>query len=275
MAQIKLLKVDIDGVPTEMTQTADDITLNSFTIQGANGPVLSTAGLNLNTNPVSGSGSITFTDPTTNTINQTSGALKINNIMRVDGVNSMTSGSQINFPVVTNTATQLGLFRIPQVAGIPSVAPTNAAAGALVYDTADLDLYVWNGTSWHNQDVVNAASAVQDTYTAGAAINARDVVYLSAADNVSGALNTSATTATAVGLAIAAAASAATVTVMKVGRMTGFTALTPAARYYISSTAGTISASVPSASGSSIVQVGYAKNATTLDIQIQQLGRRS
>jgi hypothetical protein len=58
--------------------------------------------------------------------------------------------------------------------------------------------------------------------------------------------------------------------------MGGFSGLTAGARYYLSAgTAGTITATIPSGTGNTIVQCGYAKSATDLQIQLLQLGRRA
>ena len=275
MAQVKLLKIDADGIPTEFDTAADDITLNSFTIQGTNGSVLSTTGLNLNTNPISASGNISFSDPTTNTINQTAGSLVINNIVAKDRSNLFSATGELLFPTVTNTAGQLDNFRLPTVAGAPTATPTNAGAGYVVFDSTNGDTYVWTGTLWDNLNTVATAQSIDDGFIAAATIAARDVVYISAADNVSPAVNTSAVTSAALGFATAGAAAAASVNVRKFGRLPGFTGLTPGVRYFLSGTAGAISATTPTASGATICMVGYAKNATTLEIAIQNLGRRA
>jgi hypothetical protein len=58
--------------------------------------------------------------------------------------------------------------------------------------------------------------------------------------------------------------------------MGGFSGLTPGSRYYLDEVvAGSYSVTVPSNPGKTIVQIGYAKSATDMQIQILQLGRRA
>ncbi|MEO5348883.1 MAG: hypothetical protein H7836_04480 [Magnetococcus sp. YQC-3] len=274
MGQVKLLKIAADGVPLEFDSVADDITLNSFTVQGG-GPVLSPTGLDLNNQDVSDINDAVFNDPTTGTINQTAGNLIIDNIMGKERENLMTVAGSVSFPVISDLAGQVDAFRLPALAGSPTASPTNGGEGHLVWDSTNNKMFVWNGVSWDDLSTVTSAENVDDSYIAQVAVAIRDVVYISSADNVSPADNTTSLKAQAVGLAVAGAAPTATVTVRKTGRLAGFTGLTATARYYLDSTAGQIVSTIPSGSGNTIVQVGYAKNTTTLDIQILQLGRRA
>lgn len=274
MAQIKLLKIDSDGVPVEMNTSADDITLNSFTIQGG-GPVLSPTGLNLNTQPITGLTNVTFVAPSSDTINQTAGNLIIDNIMAKERSNVMTTAADILFPVISDVAGQVDAFRVPAMAGVPSATPTVSGAGYLVYDSAEPALYAWTGSAWQDVSLATSAKYIDDSYTAANALTATNAVYISAADNVDKASASAAGTAQLIGFATAGAAASASVTIRKFGKLGGFSSLTPGARYYLSATAGNITSSVPVGIGNTIVQAGYATDATTLDIQIQQLGRRA
>lgn len=274
MAQIRVLKIATDGIPLEHSLT-DDVTFATFTVNGG-GPVLSATGLDMNNQDVVDVSDLAFNDPTTGTINQTAGALVVDNIMAKERSNTLTTAADILFPVISDTAGQVDALRLPALAGAPTATPTAAGEGFVVWDSSANALYVWDGAAWNNQNTVASAENLDDTYVADEAIAARDVVYISAADNVTPALAAGAVTAQAVGLATAAAADTATVTVRKAGRMSGFTGLTAGARYYLDGTTpGAITASVPSGSGHTIIQVGYAKNATVLDIQLQSLGRRA
>lgn len=274
MAQIKLLKIDTDGVPVEFTSATDDITLNSFTIQGG-GPVLSGSGLDLNNQDVTDISDLVFVDPSVGTINQTAGALVINNIMAKERSNSLTTGADILFPVITDVAGQVDALRLPALAGIPTATPTTGGEGFVVWDSSNNNLYVWDGAAWDNLNQVAAASNVDDIFTAEVNIAARDVVYISSANNVSPASASAAVSSQALGFATAAASAAASVNVRKLGSLSGFSALTPGSRYFLNTTAGAITATVPAGSGNSIIAVGYARSATVLDIAIQSLGRRS
>lgn len=127
-------------------------------------------------------------------------------------------------------------------------------------------------TSWAAPE----ATIVANSYTADESLLIRDALYISAADNVSKAIADGTAASFLLGFAQAAAADTASVNVVSEGVMGGFTGLTAGARYYLSdSAAGEITATIPSASGKTIVQAGYAKSTTALQIKIQQLGRRA
>lgn len=275
MAQVKLLKIGSDGVPLEFSSASDDITLNSFTVQGG-GPVLSGTGLDMNNQDISDIKNIDFNDPTTNTIEQTAGALIIDNIMAKERENLMTTAGGIAFPVITNVVGQVDAFRLPALAGIPSASPSNGGEGHLVWDSTNNQLYAWNGTVWDNLSVADSANQVLNPYTADEALAARDVLYISAADNVSKAIADNTSASYAIGFAKAAAADTNPVEVVSEGVLTGFSGLTVGSRYFLDdTTAGAITTSAPSGSGKTVVQVGYAKSATALHIHIEQMGRRA
>lgn len=274
MAQVKLLKIDTDGIPVEFS-SSDEITLTSFTVNGG-GPVLSSTGLDLNNQDVSDVKNLVFNSPTTDTINQTAGNLIVDNIMAKERSNTLTTAADILFPVVTNSSGQLDAFRLPAVAGVPSASPTASGEGFLVWDSTNDDLYVWTGSAWDNQSIVESAQYLDDVYTADEALTAVNAVYISAADNVSKAIASAPGTAQVLGFAISTVSDTNPVSVRKFGALAGFSTLTSGSRYYLDgASAGAITATVPSTSGHTIVQVGYAKNTTTLDINIQNLGRRA
>lgn len=274
MAQVKLLKIATDGVPVEFG-TADDITLNSFTA-GAAGPSLSPTSLAMASQPISGAGNLSFQSASTNGITQTAGLLAADNIVGKERSNVMTTAGELLFPVITDTPSTVDNFRVPQIAGVPTATPTNAGAGYMVFDSTDNRLYVWSGSAWVDQTTITGSLSVANSYTAAATIAARDVVYISAADSVTSAIATAATTSQAVGFAVAGAAATAAVSVQENGLMSGFSALTAGARYYLSAaTAGAITPTIPAGSGNTIVQVGYAKSATQMAIRIENMGRRA
>lgn len=275
MAQVKLLKIAADGVPLEFDSASDDITLASFTVQGG-GPVLGATGLDLNNQDVSDVNDLVFNDPTTGTINQTAGALIVDNIMAKERENLMTTAGGISFPVITDVAGQVDSFRLPALAGTPTATPTTGGEGHLVWDSTNNKLYAWDGVAWDDLSTVSEANSVVNMYTANVAIAARDVVYISAADSVSPALADNTSASYAMGLATAAALITAPVQVKSEGIMTGFAGLTAGSRYYLDATTpGAITASIPVGTGNTVVQVGYAKSATALHIHIEQMGRRA
>lgn len=131
--------------------------------------------------------------------------------------------------------------------------------------------------SWANQADDLEALRVVNQYTADENLLARDALYISAADNVSKAdVSGGGAPSRVIGFAQAAASDTNPVNVVSEGVLEGFTGLTAGARMYADpSTPGAITSTIPSGSGNTIVQVGYAKSATALHIHIEQLGRRS
>lgn len=275
MAQIKLLKIASDGVPLEFNSASDEITLASFTVQGG-GPVLSGTGLDMNNQDVSDIKNLDFNDPSVSTIEQTAGALIVDNIMAKERENLMTTAGGISFPVIADVAGQVDAFRLPALVGAPTATPSTGGEGHLVWDSTNNKLYAWDGAAWDDLSTVDAANKVVNSYTADEALAARDVLYISAADNVSKALANNTSQSYAMGLAVAAAIDTAPVEVQSEGVMTGFTGLTAGSRYYLdATTAGAITSTIPTGTGNTVVQVGYAKSTTALHIHIEQMGRRA
>jgi hypothetical protein len=274
MSQILLLKIGTDGIPTEMSSSTDDITLASYTVTGG-GPALSATGLDLNNQDVSDIKDINVNAPSTSTINQTAGNLIVDNIMGKDRANAMAVGSDILFPVITDVAGEVDAFRLPELAGVPSATPT-AGGPCVVYDSTDKKLFIWNGTAWDDQSSVSSAESIDNAFIADGAIAIRDIVYISAADKVKKAKGDAVATSEAIGFATNAAADLGAVSVRNQGVVTGFSSLTPGAKYYVSAaTAGLITSTIPNGAGHIIMQVGYAKNTTDIFCQIQVLGRRA
>lgn len=275
MAQVKLLKIASDGVPLEFASSTDDITLNSFTVQGG-GPVLGTTGLDLNGQAATDAASFQVTDPTVGYLNQTAGNLIFNNIMAKERSNTLTTAADILFPTITDTAGQVDALRLPALAGAPSATPTASGEGFVVWDSTNNKMYVWDGAAWADQTTISSTGAIDNNYVAEVAVAIRDVVYISSADNVSPAIADNTSASYGIGFATAAASATDPVTVRSAGVLTGFSGLTAGGRYYLSdSSAGAITATVPSGSGKTIVQMGYAKSASEVAIQILQLGRRA
>lgn len=266
MALVDVLKRGATGHPTHLVPAADDIAALSFQVDGG-GPVLSGTGLDLATQNISNAGDIDFDDPTTNTIEQTAGVLIIDDIMAKERSNIMASGSDILFGSVGDVAGELDAFQIPQASALPTATPAaNSNQGFLV--SYNGKLYFWTGSAWDDYSIADATGSVRTTYTAAVGIAAREVVYISAANNVSLADNDGLGSSYVVGLAVAAATATNPVEVQSHGLMSGFSGLTPGAIYYLSDTAGGITATVPTGNRT-IVRIGYAKSATELFIDTE------
>jgi hypothetical protein len=272
MAQVKLLKIAADGVPLEFG-ASDDITLNSFT--AGSGPVMSPTGIDMNGQDVTDISDLAFTDPSVGTINQTAGALIVNNIMGKDRSNSMALASDILFGAVGDVAAQLDSFKIPNATALPTATPAaSSTQGYLVAYNGSL--WMWDGTAWNDLGVADSTNQVTNSYTAEEAVGAAKALYISSADSVSLAKGDAAGTSQVVGFSKAAALITAPVDVVSEGVLDGFSGLSAGLRYYLSAaTAGAITSTIPTGTGNTICQVGYAKNTTKLHIHIEQMGRRA
>lgn len=277
MAQIKLLKFSASNDETyaEMDSTNDDITLNSFSVQGS-GPVLSGTGLDLAAQNISNSGNIDFDDPSANTIEQTAGAVIIDDLLAKDRGNSMASGSDILFGSVGDIASELDAFQVPQASSEPTQTPSaNTNAGYLV--TFNGSLWIWDGSAWNDLGTADNAQGLVNSFTANGALLDRDLVYISAADSVSKA-DTAAggDAAKAIGFARSAAADTASVEIQTDGVLDGFSGLTVGDSYYADpSNPGLITNVKPSGAGQSLVLAGIAVSTTSLFIKVEYLGRRA
>lgn len=274
MAQVKLLKLHAtSALPQEFDSASDDITLASYTVTGG-GPVLSGTGLDMNNQDVSDISDLSFNDPAVSTIVGTTAndTIIIDDLMGEAKENSMAVGAAVLFPVVSDAAGELDAMRVPALAGVPTATPADGGTGYLVYDSTNKNLYVWDGALWDN---LENSEAVENPYTAGENLVAGDVLYISAADTASKADASDDAKIGVIGFASAAASAAADVLVKTDGIVPGLVGLTAGARYYLSTTAGGISATAPTGAGNNVVQVGFAKSATQLQIRIQYLGKRA
>lgn len=156
---------------------------------------------------------------------------------------------------------------------LPNAVSAAPAEGDTYWDGTTDTLYVYNGSAW--VDVANSSSAVdvQNTYTTGAAgVTAGDAVYISANDTVLPANGSAIGTAKVIGFAKTTQTSGQDVEIQKIGTISNLTGLTAGDIVYLdTSTAGGRVTTVPSASGSVIYKLGFAKSATELDIQLQYI----
>lgn len=127
--------------------------------------------------------------------------------------------------------------------------------------------------STSNADSLHSHTGAAIEMTAGenlAQAGAKDVVYISANDTVAKASASALATAKAIGFAVTAVSSAAQAFIATngskiIGVLSGATA---GAQYYLSTTAGALSTSIPTQSGEVIMPIGFALNATDLFVQI-------
>lgn len=273
MAQVKLLKINSVGLPQEFDQAADEITLASFSVQGG-GPVLGATGLDMNGQDVSDLSDLVFTDPSVGTINQTAGAVIVDNLMAKDRANAIASTGDIQFGVIADAAGEVDSLVLPKLAGVPSAVPTGGE-GSFLYDTVNDKLWLYTSAGWDDLSTVFSANGIVNTYTAGEDLVTSEVVYISAANTVMKADASVVAKTLVIGCVADGALNTTPVPIQSEGVLSGFVGLTAGSRYFLSDTAGAVTATAPTGIGHSIVQIGYAKSATAMHLHIEQIGRRA
>jgi hypothetical protein len=182
-------------------------------------------------------------------------------------------GNNVN-DTITATWTVTGEI---DVAGGDLVLPNSTQAvpeeGSVYWDGTNDVLNVYDGTQYVTFD----PNGETTTYTAGTGgIAQYDAVYISANDTVLKSDASATATSRIIGFAPAAITAATEGAIQEDGVLKGvLSAATAGDVYYLSTTPGTISTTVPTGTGQYVTRVGYAKNATDLQIQIQQVGRRA
>lgn len=106
-------------------------------------------------------------------------------------------------------------------------------------------------------------------FTCDSSINVGDAVRLSAADTIAPAQADVVTDRPTIGFVLLKPTSTSAF-VLASGEIAVFTGLTPGATYYLSDTPGQITDTAPSAQGSIVQEVGWARNTTTLVIGIER-----
>jgi hypothetical protein len=98
-----------------------------------------------------------------------------------------------------------------------------------------------------------------------------DIVYLSAADAIDKADATTIATMPAIGF-VASKPTPITATLRYYGELTGFVGLTPGQTYFVDILPGQIvvEAGAPSAPGNVVQKIGFARNSTTMVVQIDR-----
>ena len=227
----------------------------------------------MNNGEISDANGLAFTDPATDGITLTSGLLPADDIMGDSLANTMALAVDgIQFAVVTDVAAELDHLVLPKGAFAPSATPT-LGDGSVMVDTASDKLWFHSSGAWVDASLASEAQSIQNAYTADEILLIRDALYISAADNVSKADATGSGDSTKlIGFAVAAAADTASVEVQSSGVMGGFSSLTAGARQFLSETAGEIVETKPTGNVT-VVQAGYAKSTTEVQIAIAVLGR--
>ena len=119
----------------------------------------------------------------------------------------------------------------------------------------------------------DAALALEEPLEVDNAVTIRDPVYISSPGLVSPGRADDVNKSRIIGFALTTQATGETVTVRKCGSLDGFSGLTENVRIFVDPSGG-ITQVAPVGINESIVQLGIARSATRIDIDIQQLVRR-
>jgi len=179
----------------------------------------------------------------------------------VQGGNLKMAGNSL-----TSEDTDGNIILDPNGTGVVNI---NSAYDLPAADGAADQVLTTNGSGVVSFQDSNAAQKICTTYNSAAGVTDRDVVYISGSDDVSTADASAEATSRAMGFADGAIGAAGSGPICHDGVLDGFTGLTPAARYFLSETPGLVSTAVPATDEAAVVQVGYAKSATEMHIDIE------
>ena len=249
MTEIKILKIgSTSGYPEEHDSANDDIIFNDIE---AGNQLSVTSGVTITTD-------IAF-----NAVTDTIAGIQNQNLVDKSASETI-SGSWTYTGTVDVNGGDLVL---------PLAASGTPASGDTYWDDSTNTLYVYDagGAAYVNVGATGTASGVVTSYTAGTGgIAQYDAVYISANDTVLKADATTTSTAGVIGFARTAIAASATGEIQHNGVLSGvLTGATAGDTYYLDTTAGAVSSSIPTGSGNNVVKVGRAKNGTDLQIELQ------
>lgn len=258
-AEVKLLKIASTGLPIEMDSANDQIVLNQFSVTGG-GPVLGTSGLDLNGQDLVDCGAITMT-----AVDDLIAGIENQNLVDKTAAESISGAWDFS----------TGEFTFPNDA---SAVP---AEGDAYWDDATNKLFVYDADSatWIDISKASEALAIDIPYFVMplAGVSAGDAVYISANDGIDLAIADGTKKAYSIGFAVNAEVQGNQVDIREKGIITGVVVgATAGDPYYLSKdNAGKLVLAAPTASGKDVVRMGYARNATDLNIDIQYIGKRA
>ncbi len=166
-----------------------------------------------------------------------------------------------------------------KVVGLPSLFEVNDVAVGATVTAANFDTLTdtSNADALHTHSAAPATEAekIEDTHTNNVAVAAKQVVRWSAtADEITPAANAGAANARAIGVARTGGAPAATSEIVKVGVCVGAIAGATVNTPYFLGAAGALVLLAAVPKPGRVVRMGYAVNATDLDVQIMDFGKR-
>lgn len=156
-----------------------------------------------------------------------------------------------------------GLLADPQDAGSLQSNPVSVAAPGVG------QVLTWGGAAWAPATPVIGADYDTLVGVTGPGLGVNDVVYISASNTAAKADASGVATGPAMGVVVAEAVGL--VDIRLFGKVTTFVGLTPGTEYYVSTTAGAITATPPVTTGEYVQPVGIALTATTLLVNTQRM----
>lgn len=165
-----------------------------------------------------------------------------------------------------------------KVVGVPSLFKVNDTAVGATVTAPNFDTLTdgSNADSLHSHAAIPAdeAKRIEDTHTNDVIVAAKQVVRWTANDEITPAANDTAVNSRAIGVARTGGAADATSEIVKVGvcagALVGATVNTP----YFLGAAGALVLMAAVPKPGRMIRIGYAKNATDLDVQIADYGYR-
>jgi hypothetical protein len=128
-----------------------------------------------------------------------------------------------------------------------------------------IGLITWDGKPIAGIGLTGAG----EPYNCSTGIAVRDAVYLSGSDTIDLAQADVVSERPVIGFVLSKPTSTSAI-VQYTGEIVGFSGLTPGATYWLSETPGQITTTAPITQGSIVQEVGWARNATTLVINVNR-----
>lgn len=144
----------------------------------------------------------------------------------------------------------------------PQIGSASLSNNTVFIDSSDSYKLKFKDNAGIVTDVGSGSSSLDIVYTCSTLIAVGNAVYISSADTVDLASNTTLSTTPCVGIVVNKPTTT-TCTVRSMGVITGLVGLSEGSKYYLG-TSGGVTTTAPTGSGSAVQLVGVSKNSTTL-----------
>jgi hypothetical protein len=158
---------------------------------------------------------------------------------------------------------------------LPNASSVTPADGDLYWNDSLDKVLVYNGSAWIALET-DKAKKVVTVYTAGEALSAGDVVYISGTNQVMKARADVMATARAIGIADEAISNGNTGAIMVAGNRAVNGVSTAGITYFLSdSAAGQVTSTPPTGSGRIVLEIGVSSSTTNLELKIGEIKKRA